>query len=127
MSKREKLPPLEEGLLTALQAIDNQIAREVGTRSPEEREELGIQKWEPLVSRIERICGFVLDRFGENELDLDGIIVLSQAMTKTLQLLFEELGEEGLGKMRYSYCRSALEEIEKSVARGLRSSGSALN
>lgn len=127
MSKREKLPPLEEGLLAALQAIDNQVAREVGTRSPTDRDEHGVQKWEPLVSRVERICGFVLDKFGENEIDLDGIVVLSQAMTKTLQLLFEELGEEGLGKVRHKYCAAALEEIEKSVTRGLRSSGTALN
>ncbi len=127
MSKKDKLPPLEEGLLAALKAIDNQIAREIGSRSPTEREEHGVQKWEPLVSRIERICGFVLDKFGDNEIDLDGIVVLSQALTKTLQLLFEELGEDGLGKVRYKYCAAALEEIEKSVSRGLRSGGTALN
>lgn len=127
MSKKEKLPPLEEGLLTALQAIDNQIAREVGSRSPAEREEHGVQKWEPLVTRVERICGFILDKFGENELDLDGIVVLSQALTKTLQLLYEELGEEGLGKVRFNYCTTALEEIEKSASRGLRTSATAVN
>ena len=127
MSKREKLPPLEEGLLAALQAIDNQVAREIGSRTPVEREEHGVQKWEPLTARIERVCGFVLDKFGENEIDLDGLVVLGQALTKTLQLLYEELGEEGLGKVRFKYCSSALEEIEKSAARGLRSSSGGLN
>jgi len=42
--KKPKAPPLEQGLLTAMKAIDNQIAREM-QRSPAEREAPGMQKW----------------------------------------------------------------------------------
>lgn len=107
----EKLPPLEEGLLRALKAIDNQVAREVQKRSPTDRDEHGVQKWEPLESRVERIAGYVLDLFTEQEVGLDSLLVMSQAMTKVLQIVVSDLGENGLGKVRSAYCLEAAKRL----------------
>lgn len=120
MSKKSKskLPPLEGGLLSALQAIDNQVARAM-QRSPEQREEQGVQKWEPYNSRIEQLTVFLLDTLAEQEAELDGLLVLSQATTKTLHMLIADLGEKGLGKMRSNYCREALKHILDDASRAL--------
>ena len=109
--KNEKLPPLEEGLLQAMQAIDKQVEREVGRRTPEETEEHGVQKWEPHDRRIERVCSYALSLLGDNEVQLDSIVVLAQAMVKALQVVADDLGPEGLGKVRCAYLQSALEKV----------------
>lgn len=110
MSKKGKLPPLEEGLILAARAIDNQVARDM-QRTPAEREELGVQKWKPYEDRVEKVTGFLLNAFQEREIDLDGFIVLAQAWSKALYLLMDDLGPEGLGKLRAQYCLSAMEAI----------------
>lgn len=120
MTKREKSRSLvEQGLIAALQALDNQIARAV-QRSPSEREQHGVQKWEPLQQRIESVCATVLNAVGDEEITLDGILVLSQAFTKALALLTDELGEEGLGKVRSGYCVAALDSIATDAERASR-------
>ncbi|MCB0345894.1 MAG: hypothetical protein KDD66_12315 [Bdellovibrionales bacterium] len=115
--QKEKREPLEEGLLKALQALDRQIAREM-QRTPAEREEFGVQKWQPYQKRIELVCALLLNEFGDGNVSLDGFIVLSQALVKSLQLLIEDLGEEGLGSVRSDYCRWALENIQQDCFRG---------
>lgn len=119
MSKIDSLPPLEAGILTALRAIDNQVAREL-QRSPSELSQHGVQKWEPFQKRVESISSFIIECLGERRVDLDGILVLSQALTKTLALLIDDLGEKGLGKVRTGYCIGALETIQKDAERTLR-------
>ncbi|MCB0322643.1 MAG: hypothetical protein KDD69_03685 [Bdellovibrionales bacterium] len=129
MSKERKLPPLEEGLLKALRALDNQIARQM-ERSPTERAERGVQKWEPYQSKIEEVCALLMNGIGDEELRLDGVLVAAQALTKSLYLISEELGEVGLGKLRSAYCRDAFEAIIRDAERGLRifgDEGAALN
>lgn len=116
---QEKLTPLEEGLLTAMRALDNQIMKEVGKRSPADLETRGVQKWEPYQTRVERVCSFVLDALGTEQLKLDSLLVMSQAMVKTLELVVDELGPDGLGQIRTGYCTSALEQITKDAERGL--------
>ena len=119
MSKNpEKAPPLEQGLITAMQAIDNQIAREM-LRSPSELDEHGVQKWEPFMKRIESVSVLVLNALGEQEIQLDSILVLAQALSKSLQLVIEDLGQEGLGNVRTDYCLSALDKISKDMHRAL--------
>lgn len=117
MSQRaEKAPPLEHGILTAMKAIDNQIAREM-QRSPAELEKHGVQKWEPFMKRIENISALVMNSLGKEEIQLDSLIVMSQAMTKCLQLVIEDLGAESLGKIRTSYCQAAIDNISKDAFR----------
>jgi len=113
MSKKQpKQPPLEQGLLLAMQSLDKQIAREL-QRSPEELQKRGVKKWQAYSDRIERVAGFTLERFSKNELTLDSLLVLAQAYPKVLKLLAEELGSEGLGKLRTGYCEEAFAAIER--------------
>ena len=117
--KRDKAgTPLEDGLLMALRALDNQIAREM-QRTPVERQEHGVQKWEPYNKRVELLVAQILNWMGEELVDLDSVLVLAQAMSKSLHFIASDLGEEGLGDLRSSYCRAAFEAIENDVRRGM--------
>lgn len=115
--KQNKRPLLEEGLLLAMNALDNQVAREM-QRSPKDVESQGVQKWEPLEKRIELVTAFILDSLGDQEAQLDSVLILSQAFSKALQLLTEDLGEQGLGKIRSAYCLSAFKNIQSNCFRG---------
>lgn len=115
-SGAQKLPPLEEGLLRALQALDRQVAREM-QRTPAEREVKGVRKWEPYEKRVENVTSFVLNSFGDESISLDGVLILAQSFTKALYLLAEELGVDGLGEVRSQYCRGALDGISQDVSR----------
>lgn len=112
-----KPPQLESGLMMLMQSLDTQIAREVTQRDPRAREEHGVQKWEPIDKRIERVSTFVLDALGDNEVKLDSILVLSQAFVKILCLVSDELGEEGLGEIRVGYVREALRRLAIEIER----------
>lgn len=105
-------------MLDAMQAIDSQIAREM-QRTPAELEQLGVQKWEPYAKRIELISAFILNSLGEQKVELDSALVLAQAFSKSLQIIAEDLGEEGLGQVRSSYCRMAFDNISRSCQSGL--------
>ena len=118
----EKLTPLDEGLLRALRAIDTQVAREM-QRTPAELEKLGVQKWEPFNKRIENIAAFLIDNISEQNVQLDSLLVLSQALVKVLKIFSEDLGEEGLGKMRVAYVRWALENLARDAYEGQRALG----
>jgi len=117
---REKLPVLEESLLEALKALDNQIAREM-QRDAKSRDTHGAQKWEPYQTRIERLCSFLLNSLGEQTIDLDGVIVLAQTFSKTLSLVSADLGDEGLGKVRSEYMKNTFDNIERDAESGRRS------
>lgn len=106
--------PLEAGLLRALSAIDNQVAREM-QRSPEELEKHGVQKWEPYNKRVELITSLLLNSLGDNSIKLDSILVLSKALSKTLSYAVSDLGPSGLGKVRTSYCLDAADEIARDL------------
>ena len=107
-----KLSPMEEGILRAMSAVDKQVAREM-QRSPAELEVHGVQKWEPYQKRIEFISSFILNLLGDDKVQLDSLLVFSQAFAKTLALVIEDLGEEGLGKLRSDYALAATENIAK--------------
>jgi hypothetical protein len=109
---------LEEGLLQAMKAIDNQIARAM-QRSPEEREQQGVQKWEPYESRIEHVTAFILNELGEDSVTLDALVVLAQSFTKALRLVSEDLGVDGLGNVRSSYCIDAMQKIQRDAGKAL--------
>jgi hypothetical protein len=112
MTKPEKEePPLEAGLRRALRAIDNQIAREM-QRTPQKVDSHGVVKWEPIESRVELISSYLLSLFGE-EIELDSLIVLSQAVIKTMSLISEDLGRDGFGEIRSAYIERALEKISR--------------
>jgi hypothetical protein len=111
MSKKiESLPPLEASVQRALQALDNQVAREM-QRSPSERELHGVQKWEPYNRRVEQLAGFVTEQLGCRSVELDGVLILAQALSKSLSIFADELGAEGLGSMRSQYVSQAGENI----------------
>lgn len=126
MSKKGKLPPLEEGLLLSARAIDNQVAREM-QRSPAEVERHGVQKWKPYSDRVEKAATFLLNAVESEEIGLDGFIVLAQAWSKALYLLIDDLGPDGLGQIRSSYCRAAMEAISDDASRALGALGSERN
>ena len=104
--------------MEAMQALDNQVARRM-ERSPAEREVHGVQKWEPYQSKIEEVTALVMQAFGEDSVKLDSLLILAQAFVKSLYLLTEELGVEGLGEIRAAYCRTALELIGRDTHYGL--------
>lgn len=114
--KKQKLPPLERGLLDAMKAIDRQVEREM-QRTPAEREQHGVQKWEPYRTRIEKICELFLNSVGDEEFSLDSILVLAQASAKSLSLLVEDLEEAGLGNVRTRYCLEARRLISHDMDR----------
>lgn len=110
---------MERGLLELMQALDNQIEREVGRRTPSELEEHGVQKWEPYQRRIENLVSLILNNLGDEFVKIDSILVLAQAFPKALQMIAADLGAEGLGKMRANYCSSAFESIGRDVNTGI--------
>ncbi|MBX7138324.1 MAG: hypothetical protein K1X83_10095 [Oligoflexia bacterium] len=111
-----KPPPLEEGLTMAMRAIDNQISRAM-QRSPQEQQAHGVLKWEPYAERIELVAAHVLNASANQEVELDSVLVLAQSFVKALMLLAEELGSEGMGKVRRSYCLDAAEKIRSDIDR----------
>jgi len=112
----EKLTKLEENLLMVMTSIDNQVAREM-QRNPAELEKHGVQKWEPYDKRIEAVSSFLLDLLGDNQIELDSVIVLSQALSKVLYIITEDLGQLGLGKVRTQYCLETAKRIHYDVER----------
>jgi len=113
-----KADKCEEGLLQAMKAIDNQVARAL-QRSPAERETQGVQKWEPYESRVENVTAFILNSLGDGAVAFDSLIVLAQAFTKSLRFAAEDLGTEGLGEMRTAYCQDAMDKIERDASKTL--------
>ena len=112
------LPPLERALLQALKSVDNQIAREM-QRTPAQRDVHGVQKWDPYQKRVERLCSFILSALGAEEVALDGILVLAQALSKSLHLFVEDLAPADLGKLRSAYCAAAAQSIAQDMRRVL--------
>jgi hypothetical protein len=118
-NEREKAEgKLEEALTVAMRAIDNQIARAM-QRTPAEREVHGVSKWEPYESRVENVTAFILNQLGENEVSLDSVFVFAQAFTKVLRLASEDLGADGLGKVRTEYCIDTMEKIASDSSKTL--------
>jgi hypothetical protein len=97
-------------LTAALKALDTQIAREM-QRSPAQTELHGVQKWEPYRRRMEELSSFLIDNFGQKTIGLDGLLVLSETLAKSLQLLVEDLGPDGLGRVRSEYCSQTVKNI----------------
>ena len=125
-SKNKGMPLMEGGLLQCMKALDNQIAREM-QRTPDEREQHGVQKWEPYNIRMERLVTLLLNELGEGSITLDSVLVLVQSLSKTLSIVVDDLGEEGLGNVRSMYCLKTCEALSFDVERALnvlRGSGS---
>ena len=114
----QKTGKLEEGLLQAMHAIDSQVARAM-QRTPAEREAHGAQKWEPYETRVEHVTAYILNELGDNSVGLDSVLVLAQAFTKALRLAAEDLGVEGLGVIRSSYCVDAMEKVTRDASKAL--------
>ena len=104
----------EELLLRAMRAIDNQIAREM-QRSPAELEEHGVKKWEPMEKRAELTVSTVLNSLGDNEIQCESVLVIAQALCKVIFLVTEDLGPDGLGKVRAEYFREAIRKITRDM------------
>lgn len=107
---KTKQHPLFDGLIKAMHSLDQQVAREM-QRSPEERAEHGVQKWAPYESRVENVSSLVLNALADSRVELDSLIILSRVFCKVLFLWMDELEEKGLGDVRGSYCRDAVEKI----------------
>ncbi len=120
MSDELRLSPVEEGLLAALRALDKQIERELVSRDPNELETFGVTRWEPFRKRMERVATATLQAFGDDDIRLDSLLVMSQALVKVVGLITDELGVEGLGTMRTAYCAEACNAIAEDASRALR-------
>ena len=107
-SAAKKRPKLEQGILELMQALDSQVARAL-ERTPAEREIHGVQKWEPLGEKVEQVSAFVLESFAGRAITLDALLICAEAFGKSLRLIVDELGSEGLGQIRTRYCEQALE------------------
>ena len=114
--KNKSIPPMEGGLLQCMKALDNQVAREM-QRAPAEREQHGVQKWEPYAARVEKVAGCILDALGGEEISLDSLIILSQATAKARSIAADDLGEDGLGVVRSQYILTAAENIAYDTSR----------
>lgn len=120
MNERKNRPTvLESGLLSALCALDSQVARALN-KTPEERETYGLEKWEIYQAKLEQLTGFLLDCFSEQQVQLDSLLVLSQATAKALSMITEDLGESGLGKTRSRYVLKAAESMERDATQIIR-------
>lgn len=116
--KHPKGDLLETNLLALLHNLDTQVARAM-QRTPAELEEEGLNKQSIYLEKIEKISQIVLSAVADTTNQLDSLLILSQALSKALFLIVEELGQENLGKTRSLYCLQALENIEHDVGRGL--------
>jgi hypothetical protein len=116
MGKSAKKPVLEDSLLTALKAVDNQIARAM-ERTPAEREVHGVQKWKPIDDRVERICELLLSEYGQSY-QLESLLVFSRAFVKSLSMICDELGSDAFGEIRGGYVKECFRVIEGDVERG---------
>ena len=105
---------LQQHVLASLHALDAQVARAM-QRTPKEREEHGVEKWQPFQERVERITGVVLQGFADEACKLDGVLIMAEAYAKSLRMLVEELEKEGLGEVRSRYCEVAFSNIERDV------------
>lgn len=116
MNNKQKsgIGPLEEGLLQALRAIDNQILRET-QRDALGRESHGVGKDDAIERRVENVSSWFLDTFSDDRVKLEALLVLSRASTKAISLLARDLGSDGLGTMRTRYCLQSLEDLERDV------------
>lgn len=112
-----QLSKTEQHLIDCLKSFDSQIAREM-QRSPSQLEKQGVQKWTPYQRHIERLSAVLISSLGEQQVDLDSLIVMSQAFAKTLRLVCEDLEDAGLGRLRAAYCKAAFEEILEDARRG---------
>jgi hypothetical protein len=117
--KDEKLPPLQEGLLIAMRALDNQINKAVERRTPAEREVHGVEKWQPLNDRVELVASVLLEAFADGDAGLDALLVLAQAAPKALSMVIDELGLPALGDARANYCRQAMAGIADDARRSM--------
>jgi hypothetical protein len=113
----KQLPPLEDGLLRALRAIDNQILREI-QRDAKGREAHGVGKDDAIERRVELLSTWLLDCFGEDAAKLESLLVLSRAFTKSVSLIAQDLGRDGLGAVRARYCLQTFEDLERDVRLG---------
>jgi len=118
-AKDKNLPVMEAGLLQCMKALDNQIAREM-QRTPVEREQHGVQKWEPYNTRIEKITTALLNNLGAAEISLDSVLVLLQSLSKAFSIVIDDLGEEGLGNLRSMYCLKTCEAVSYDIERALK-------
>ena len=117
-AKQVKRAPFEENLMKVLAALDAQVAREM-QRTPAQRELHGVQKWEPYQKRVELIVPLILNALGDQEISLDGVLVIAQAAAKALLLAVEDLGVDGLGKVRAGYCEAAMQHVATDAQRAL--------
>ena len=108
---------VEQGFFQALIALDNQVAREM-QRDPAKVAEQGVQKWEPIEKRVEAITELLLDGIDQGKIQLDSILIASQAFAHALTMLCDELGNDGLGELRSEYCRAAFEKILRHAEQG---------
>ena len=92
---------ISEHLLQLCNAIDQQVAREL-QRDPVERQEHGVSKQEPYRKRREMLSLSLLEAFSTGAVNIDGMLVVTESLAKTLEVITEELGSEGLGKYRSS-------------------------
>ncbi len=115
MSRQTKLTkakqPMQQGLLMAMSALDRQVSRDVTQRSTPEQDALGVGRCSAINLRVELVSSFIIDAFADGQVNLDSLLILAQAMTKTLGILGSELGEETMGKMRTDCCLDAFRQI----------------
>lgn len=109
--------PLEEGLLRALKALDNQVAREWQQRGAGEREIQGVSRTEAIDKRVESLTSYLIELFGDEEVGLESLMILGQSACKALSLLADELGPEGLGQVRSSHLIRAAGFIDRDIRR----------
>ncbi|MCB0352244.1 MAG: hypothetical protein KDD64_01930 [Bdellovibrionales bacterium] len=118
MGSKQKPTAFPDGFIKALRALDNQILREM-QRTPEEIERLGVRRFEPQRTRMESTTAILMEAFGRNDIELDSILVCSQALVKALYFIIEDLEREGLGKVRSEYCQGALDSLSEDVRKAL--------
>lgn len=114
--KKTKGIPLNESLLAAMGSLDKQVARQLNSRTPQQTEAAGVQKWEAHSQRIESTTTLLLDALGDKEVQLDSLLILAQSFCKALSFVAADLGEEGLGAVRTQYCLEAFRNIARDCA-----------
>jgi hypothetical protein len=121
LKEKNQQHSLEGSLIRALRLIDSQISREM-LRSPAQREEHGVTKWEPMSKRTELLTSTFLDHLGDHtksdqEFSIESLLVVAQAIVKSLSLIAQDLGEEQLGTIKTWYFKDSLAKINFDVER----------
>ena len=102
-------------LIEVLSSLEKQIARAANRKTELEVAESGFGKENIHSDKIERITGSIITSFEDNEIGLDSVLVLTQALLKSLRFISEDLNNEDLGEVRTELINTTINAVDRDL------------